>query len=302
MEPKEQYISYKPSKKFLVRGGISAGIILLALIFQTDWFRALFNKEPKTAITPFSEETIGTLITKDTNGNGIPDWEEKLWGLDPTILYTNGVSNKQIIEQKKKALGVTDTKLAPSNETDLLAQQLFSITSALGQSSQSSEALINIGTDLGNSIEFKDVTNHYSLKDIKTVKTSTVSLKAYFAAMTKVTEQYENETVGIDVLVSALETGDFTRLPELRTTAENYIKFSKSIGAITAPVGITGYHLTLMNGFYGMAQSFDYILEIEDNGVNALAGIAIYRNYGAAVDQAIFDLNDYFIDYGIIKE
>lgn len=302
MEPQDQHISYRPSKKFLIRGGVSAGIILLALVFQTNWFRALFNKEPRVATKPLSEETIGSLVTKDTNGNGIPDWEEKLWGLDPTILYTNGVSNKQIIDEKKKSLGVTDAKLAPSNETDLLAQQLFSITSVLGQSSQSSEALTNIGTDLGNSIKFKDVQNHYSLKDIKTVKTSTASLKAYFAAMTKVTEQYKNETVGIDVLVSALETGDFTRLPELKTTAENYIKFSKSIGGITAPVGVTGYHLALMNGFYGMAQSFDYILEIEDNGVNALAGIAIYKNYAAGVDQAISDLNDYFIDYGIIKE
>jgi hypothetical protein len=36
--------------------------------------------------------------------------------------------------------------------------------------------------------------------------------------------------------------------------------------------------------------------------VNALAGIAIYKNYASRVDQALFDLNDYFVNYGIIKQ
>jgi hypothetical protein len=189
------------------------------------------------------------------------------------------------------------------NETDILAQQLFSITNAIGQSDQSdSGALSNIGTDLGNSIKFKQITNHYSLQNVKTTKTTTTSIKAYYGAVTKLVSQYKEEVATTDILVPALETGDFSDLPKLKDTAASYIKFTKSLQDITVPVGIASQHLALLNGFYGMAQSFNYILQIEDNGVNALAGIAIYKNYASRVDQALFDLNDYFVNYGIIKQ
>src|SRR5690348_17285703 len=102
---------FRPSKQFLIRGGIATGIVALILIVQTDWFRALFNKPPLPPTT--SDKTVGEFIAKDSNGNGIADWEEKLWGLDPTALYTNGVPNKQIIEEKKHALGVSDKNAEP---------------------------------------------------------------------------------------------------------------------------------------------------------------------------------------------
>ena len=252
MEPQDQHKSYRPSKHFLIRGGIAFGIVILVLIVQTSWFRALLNKEPKTPIIN-ANETIGGLIGKDTNGNGVPDWEERLWGLDPTVLFTNGIPNKQIIEQKKEALGITEDQNGPLNETDILAQQLFSITSAIEQSDQSDTgALSNIGTDLGNSIKFKQITNHYSLQNIKTTKTTTTSIKKYYSEVTKLVSQYKEETATTDILVPALETGDFSGLPKLKQTADSYIKFSKSLQSITVQVGIAGQHLALLNGFYGM--------------------------------------------------
>jgi hypothetical protein len=302
MEPQENHISYKPSKKFLIRGGIATGIILIVLIVQADWFRGLFNKSPKNVAVITSNETVGGIIGKDTNGNGIPDWEERLWGLDPTALYTNGVSNKQLIEEKKKSLGVTDSNDGPLNETDILAQQLFSITSAINQSDQNdSGVLSSIGFDMGNSLKFKQVSNRYSLKNVKTTKTNTATLTSYYNSVTKISAKYKDEVAATDILVPALETGDFSEISKLQETANSYIAFSKSLQALTVPTGIVEQHLALINGFYGMADSFQYISQIEDNGVNALAGIAIYKNYALRVDKALLELNDYFFNYGIIN-
>ncbi len=302
MEPQENHISYKPSKQFLVRGGIAVGIIIVVLIVQTDWFRGLFNKSPNSVEILNSNETVGGLIGKDTNGNGIPDWEERLWGLDPAVLYTNGVPNKQIIEEKKKNLGITDSDDGPLNETDILAQQLFSITSAINQSDQGDSGILStIGSDIGSSIKFKQVSNRYSLQNVKTTKTTTASLTSYYNSVTKISEKYKNEIAATDVLVPALETGDFSEVSKLKETAASYIAFSKSLQALTVPTGIIEQHLAMINGFYGMADSFQYILEIEDNGVNAVAGIAIYKNYALRVDKALLELNDYFFNYGIIN-
>lgn len=300
METEENRTSYKPSRQFLIRGSIATGTIVLILIFQTQWFAHLFVKKEKASTTQTSE-TVGELIAKDTNGNGIPDWEEKLWGLNPTVLYTNGVSNKQIIEERKKALGISETKNAPLNETDLLAQQLFSITGALDASGQSAETLNTIGADLGNSIKVKPVSNSYTSSNIKTVQTTTASLKTYYDAVTKVVSTYKTEVSSIDILVSSLETGDFSRIDDIKKTAALYLDFSKKLQKIPVPIGIAEYHLSLMNGFAGMAKSFDYLLDIEDNGVNALAGISIYKNYASRVEESLTKLNDYFVEYGILR-
>lgn len=299
--PEHEHISYKPSKQFLVRGGMAAGILVVILLVQTTWFRDLFNRSPKTKVVATSNETIGGLVGKDSNGNSIPDWEERLWGLDPTVLYTNGVSNKHLIEEKKKNLGITDSNEGPLNETDILAQQLFSITSAINQSDQSDTGVLSsIGSDMGNSLKFKQVSNRYSLTNVKTTKTSTATLTSYYNSVTKISDKYKDEVAATDILVPALETGDYSQILKLQETANSYIAFSKSLQALTVPAGIVEQHLALINGFYGMADSFQYIIQIEDNGVNALAGIAIYKNYALRIDKALIELNDYFFNYGII--
>ncbi len=38
--------AFRPSKQFLIRGGMATLIVAIILIVQTDWFRALFNKPP----------------------------------------------------------------------------------------------------------------------------------------------------------------------------------------------------------------------------------------------------------------
>lgn len=299
MESRDNNKSLLPSKHFLIRGGIATVVLMLILIVQTDWFRALFNKKPLPPIE--TNPTVGALVGKDTNGNGIPDWEEKLWGLDPAVLYTNGVSNKQIIEEKKKALGVS-TGTETENETDLLAKQLFSITTAVGQSDERSpEALKAIGADLGNGVDLKQVTNHYTVQDVRSVKTSTASLTTYYNTMTKIVASYTTETAGIEVVIASLETGDTSALPTIKDTGALYMSFSKQLQKVPVPVGIVEYHLTLMNGFYGIGQSFSYLQQMEDNGLYGVVGIALYKEYALRVESALLDLRDYFVQYGILQ-
>ena len=301
MESHDNTPSVLPSKRFLIRGGIATGVLILILLVQTTWFRALFNKKPLPPVTKNDTTTVGSLVGKDTNSNGIADWEEKLWGLDPTVLYTNGVTNKQIIEEKKKALGVTDST-GPENETDLLAKQLFTITTAVGQSEQgSAESLKAIGAQLGNDIDLTQISNHFTYTNIRTVTTSTVSLTTYYKALSKIIAAYDDESTGIQIVISALETGDTSRLPELKNTGAMYMTLAKQLQKTPAPIAVAEQHLALMNGFYGIGQSFSYLLQMDDNGVYGIVGIGIYKEYALKVDRAFSDLRDYFTQYGILQ-
>jgi len=292
--------TFTPSKRFLIRGGIATGIVLIVLVVQTSWFRALFNKAPLPPIV--TDKTVGEFIAQDTNRNGIADWEEKLWGLDPTVLYTNGVSNKVIIEQKKAALGINEDEGAPINETDALARELLTITLALGQSGEfSKESLASVGARLAESVEFQQYTNHYSLKDIQSTQTTTASLSTYYTSFSRITKKYASTTSEIDILVQALETGDMSNIESLASIKTSYEKYSKELVALSVPIGLQAQHLEIVNSVYGFSVAIGYLMELEDNGANALAGVALYKINTARLDEALAEVETYLTRYGILR-
>lgn len=290
----------RPSKQFIKRGALALGIVALVLIVQTNWFRALVGKKPRPVVETM---TVGEIIEEDSNGNGIPNWEEKLWGLDPTTLYTNGVSNKEIIEGKRTALGIQSMSEADLDDTDRIARQLFTLTSALGQSEEvDSATLQSIAATLGNSVDIKAVTNHYSLKDIQTTQTTLPNLQAYTATLKKVLAKYDTNTPDIEILATALQNEDPSTLPELAQTATTYQKLAKELVAMKVPLGLAQDHLMLTNSFAGIATSFIYMTELNDNSLKALVGVAIYKNYSTKLTAATGNINSYLTQYGILQQ
>jgi hypothetical protein len=295
--------STKPSKQFLIRGAIATGIVAIILIVQTDWFRKLLNKEPLPPTVP--PQTVGDIVGADSNQNGIADWEERLWGLDPTVLYTDGVPNKQIIEDKKKALGIPTAGTSatePQNETDELARQLLTITSALGQSSDvSDEELRTIAMKIADSVEFENDSAHYSLKDLNTVQTTTASLNAYYQTMGTVSGRYDAGAVDLDILVTALETGNLSDLARLKETKALYQQYARALLAVPTPIGIENHHLAMINSVYGISLAVGYLAELSENGANAVAGVALYKIYDQKLTNALKNIEEYLTRYGILR-
>ncbi len=292
--------SYRPSKQFLKRGAIAISIVLVILVVQTSWFRALFNKKP---LSPVASMTVGDIVTEDTNGNGIPNWEEELWGLDPTTIYTGGVSNKEIIESKRAALGIQSTSEADLDDTDRIARQLFTLTSALGQSDEvDSATLQSIAATLGDSVDIKAVSNIYTLKDVQTSQTTTANLQTYTTTLKKTLSKYDATTPDIEVLAMALENEDASGLPQLAQSATTYQKLAKDLVAMRTPLGLAQDHLALANSFAGIATSLIYMTELNDNSLKALVGVAIYKNYSIKLGLATTNINAYLTQYGILQQ
>lgn len=290
----------RPSKQFLIRGGVATLVLALLLIVQTNWFQNLFRKDP-IAEQP-KQQTVGELLTKDSNKNGIADWEEKMWGLDPTALYTNGVPNKTVIEQKKLALGVNDTdNNTPENETDALARELITIATALGQEGQSPESLAAIGKKMAESVQVQIANNHYSFKDLKTVQTTTESLRSYYNSFTSTASAYDKNLPEIDLIIQSFETGSFENMSDLLATKEHYEKFARALVAIPVPVGVQYEHLEIINSIYAMGTSFKYLAQVSDNAVNSLAGIALYKINDQRLTVAGEKIVEYMRTYGILQ-
>ncbi len=90
--------NYLPSRKFVIR---TATIAILLIVAISVYKITLFIKDKLTKKDPVVMTIKSDVIQKDSNNNGIPDWEESLWGLDPK---GDGVSNKEFIMTQKEAL------------------------------------------------------------------------------------------------------------------------------------------------------------------------------------------------------
>jgi len=295
--------SSRPSKQFIIRGAIALGVVVIILVVQTNWFHRLFQGKNKTVAAATSTFTLQGVTTKDSNGNGIPDWEEELWGLDPTVLYTNGKSNAEIIKEKQEALGVTNTDVTdPNNETDTIAQQLFSITTALSQNQNVDDTTLQkIADQLGSSVNVASVSDTYSLGDIHTVPTTPKSLTAYSKSFNTIMGKVDLSQDDIPIIVQAAQTGDYSQLPQLTPIGQSYVALAKQLSAIPVPVGVAQYHLDIINGLSGMATSFTYLVQMQNNGTQALVGVALYKVYSTRADTAFINLNTYLTKYGILS-
>lgn len=289
-----------PSKQFLIRGGIATALVVLVLVVQTDWFRALFHKVPLQPVD--TDQTVGDLLSKDSNSNGIANWEEKLWGLDPMTLYTNGVPNKTIIEQKKAALGVASQESqTPVNETDELARELSGIAIALAQEGQSAETLAAVATKMAQSLKITEAQHHYSLKDLRTITTSTESLQSYYVAFRSMLAKYNTGAADIDVLLAGIEGEDFSRAGELAATGNLYQKYAAALIQLPVPVGLQKEHLDIANSVYAMGVSLQQLSQVDTNALVAVGGIALHRISDQALTAASDQMVTYLTQYGILN-
>ena len=93
--------------------------VALAIVFVVALFfvknKTVFKNDPSPVLSGISEglnygnETLENLINKDTDDDGILDWEEGLWGTDPTKKETtpgtpDGVAVEKLKTEQSKNL------------------------------------------------------------------------------------------------------------------------------------------------------------------------------------------------------
>lgn len=299
MEPLDNtHPSQKPSKHFIIRGAIATAIVGILLTVQTDWFRGLFSNDKTNSLLK-KTETVGQLIGKDSNNNGIADWEEQLWGLDPTKLTTNGVANKTIIEQRRAQLQAEQT--GDLNETERLARELFSVTTALTQAGLTSENGIGlVGQEIGKNVPEPTITPHYAKTALKTVTTTEKSLRTYKTALERSLRNYTATLPEIELIAQSLENGNGDQLDALTKTVSFYRSLTSELLSAPVPISVAQYHLDLVNGTYGLAEAFEKMKELDSNGVKALVGLAEYRHFSAQLDTAAQSLTTFLSEYDIL--
>ena len=289
-DPLARYKKYLPSKKFVyLIGGGALALILILVVSSYVGSSAGFNRDGGVAAIS-SDGTVKDIVLRDSNNNGIPDWEESLWGLDPTA---DGDTNKKTIEAHEVANGITpDTSGTPLTETDKFSQSLLATILALQQSGTLTEAAItNLSASVADSVDAKHVqAATYSMKDLTLSKTNGPAAKAaYEKALQNLLSQYDSLQLGTELsdIADALDAGDADQLKQLQPVADAYGAISRDIIQIPTPPAAAPYALVIANSSAQIENIYDDIL-------TGMVGINDYVNASNASDAASDGMKNYF--------
>jgi hypothetical protein len=289
MDPK-----YLPSKQFIARLTILgiACILVFGIYAISSYFK---NRAIKSGAIPL---VVQDVVQKDTNKNGIADWEESLWGLDPT---KNGENNKLIITSKQQALakanntnGTLDSGTSAENE--ILAKQFFATIVSLQQSGNLTDAsLQSVADTIGNQVKATPVLDIYTKSMQKTVKADFDSIFVYKKSLKALFLKYQNKNIGdeLSFIATVLKNNDSGAVKAISDVAEAYHNFGTELIKIPVPSTMAPTILSLANDYEKTSVSVDGLSKIISDPIIAMRALTNYKKYNDELVNIIDSLSGF---------
>lgn len=297
---------YLPSRAFQKR--VLAIVIIIAIVvaifFAIKLVRFLIekrslNKQIRNLPVELQDQvnilTIGDLQKKDSNNNSIPDWEERLYGLDP---LRNGEENKKIILEKRAELQIENGDVGPDNgtgsETEKFAKEFISLVLSLeGSGALSDNALSNISTAASNSLSDYTLPDVLSSWDVKTVDMSVVSRDKYvntlLTELSKISDTNGSDELGV-IANSIAQGKDDTVL--ISGFSGAYRRSAESLRTAFVPKEFLAEHLAIVNSLDHIATGLDNMKYISTDPARSSRGIAQYQVYSETLSNAVQDIQE----------
>lgn len=264
---------------------------------------------------------LKAIATKDTDGDGLPDWQEALYGTSPTIVDTLklGMTDGEAVARGLIVpLAIADVPSAPPSSaaagkdglpsapgegtlTAAFAKVFFTLfvkareVSGDGELSESvmqqiaDEALNSLGAAANTAPAFK------SAKDITVKGTGPDALKDFAARAEAVLMRRTSNATKSELLYlgDAIERNDAAAVPFISSIANAYRESAVGLAILHVPAELAGEHLALVNAMMRMSQVTAEFARVHDDPLATMLALKQYPS-------AVLDLGNAFIRIGAV--
>ena len=293
--------------KFFI-GALIGGIVVLSIVKYTN------NNQPKTHLTN-PKKTIN--LQKDSDKDGLKDWEELLAGTDPNNPDTDndGIPDKKDQDSSRKPIiattsadvnnATTSTSTASSTLTDKVARKIFdsyfrSKISGTFDKNKFKNVVDNISKEALGSQLIKYNYQKSDLKQIKPTKTTVRRYKQEFEqALKPVTKIPEYE---LTTFARAIEKNDANEFAKLQSYSDAYKKAVANLMSIKVPADAVAYHLQITNSFNSFSETLEKMSQSKDDPILAYALIRKFMTEEEIINKTFESYGIYYkVKYGIEK-
>ena len=285
---------------------IACATIFLVGIFLSNTtisFENLLFKKNRAVGLEYDHTTVADAVNKDTDGDGIPDWEESLYGTDPTKKETTaGTPDKVAIERLKNeqslnnGLSINTTGDEHLTETDKFSREFFTTVNTLNQNGKIDQTTIDkISNSLSDQIKNSVPRKIYTLNDIKIInddKTSTI--KKYNNDLSILYPKNPPKTTVIDILQRFEGDGNNLNtsvLLELDPIIKQTNTLINGMLKISPPKTLSTLHLDTINGLERVLENLNDIKLYDTDVIISLKGITQYYENTIMLTSAVKQLS-----------
>lgn len=261
-----------------------------------------------------SEELLREYAAKDSDADGLPDWQEALYGTDPMnpesfqVGIRDGEAVAQGLIEPKVVVRpeneptdpdtIPGTLAAPSSLTDRFSQTLLKqyLMNRGEKPPTSAEIVAFVEAGIAD-LERENVSPpRFSLADVRTTgDTGTAALTAYAA---NVEQAFVLNTVSADknelsYFADALKE-DAAALRKIASIGEAYADIANALIAIPAPAEARQAHLSIANALMHMSETSGDMAALKTDPLRALMGIGLYEKYAEELVAAFTNMNGVF--------
>lgn len=293
-------MEYLPSKEFFKK--LAIVICLIAIISLIGIFYG--NKSHFATTSKKGDLTVvKDIVEKDTDADGLPDWQETLWGFNPKKVDTNDdgktdleearILQTRLAEQNKEQVAEAD--IAAKTETGKFATDFVQLVTSLYQSGNLSNEDVTVLTQkVEEYIKTMPPEKVYSLSELTIVPLDYTSAENYLESLDAAFKKYPIDSDEFENLVISIH--DYLETEEgvikLTSLSKKYAGLRDALLAIKIPQGADKIHLEVINAVNQMSETFLNMTFYETDSLRALAGLVQFEDKVNQLSQSMISLED----------
>ena len=280
-------------------------LVVLFLLKATSFFENKEEYQAQQSGLTYSSATIGDLINRDTDGDGIPDWEENLWGTDPTKKETTPGTPDSIAIDKMKTTQSASTSGGDGQsaenltQTDQFSRDLFATVAAASSDGQPLDQTTadKISSSLADHIENSPPGKIFTIANIKITSPDTKqTVQKYSDTVDSIYTKYHINKGVLDILQEFSTNEENTDiLLQLDPIISQEDKIINELLKVQVPRSLAVLHLDLINSSERVNENIRDIKLLDSDSIVALSAISQYEKNTAALQTAANNL------MGIVK-
>lgn len=304
-----------------------AAALFSAVIVVGAYMLARGVESPDVAQASAETALLQAVATKDSDGDGLPDWEETLYGADPHtsdtfhlgMLDGEAVAKGLIVPKAladmpaatsspatvgadglppAPAEGTLTSAFAKSFFTSYLAAKQAAGGGALSESdikNVSAQALGSLSSAVATAPDFK------SSKELKVSGSGSDAMKAFAvsaeAVLLKNTSSATKTPLGY--LKSILEDNDTTAFAHLSSLAKAYRGSAAGLAALPVPEELAVANLALINALMRMSEIINDFTRADSDPLTTILALQQYVGVAQALGNAFMNIDNTYATAGV---
>ena len=289
------------SRKTRIVGAlVIAGVLVVGSVVISGSGLSFLN--PATVNAASTQELLQSFATRDSDNDGLPDWEEQLYGLDPNNAHsfsptmTDGeavsqglVKPKFMTQELASSSDATSTDPYPDAPTaaagslteqfsQALLTQYFSQNTSGSEPTEADIQNLAQGTMQSFALQHQHQ-NAYTISQVIHGGTGQSALITYLsdAAPAFNASLTNDPNTELDYFTDALEKNDTTALPKVAALGKVYSTMASGLMQVSVPIEMQNAHLDLVNALTKVGADCADLSTLNTDPLRAYFGLAQYE-------------------------